>query len=227
MATGQSQRKIDGGKIKGGENVPSCIEVRTIWSIANGKNISAVCHGRYSTAPTNMQTLAESLFTGIKSGWTANLAPISDAGTSILRVQIRDMTSHTNPVFESTGAAAPGTGPGVAMPADSAIVLTEQVSMRGRGLKGRMYLGGFSVDADGGGGLMSVAAQTAATAFGTAVFNTLTAQNLTPCVAQVDRQDYIGLDGAAHAARTANSNVLVSSYVCKDREWDTQRRRGN
>ena len=55
MAIGQSQRKVDGGKIKGSLNVPSCIEVRMVWEQPNGKLATCVAHGRYATIPLDLQ----------------------------------------------------------------------------------------------------------------------------------------------------------------------------
>jgi hypothetical protein len=139
-------------------------------------------------------------------------------------VFVRDMTNFTNPVFVGTGTAVAGTGGAVAMPENNAIVLTENIAARGRGAKGRVFLGGWAQNADVTVGGISGTVQTALNALGTAWANALSGQSLTPCVAQVARQQYQGVTGTVHAQRNAG-HVNVSSYTCRDLIWDTQRRR--
>jgi hypothetical protein len=110
------------------------------------------------------------------------------------------------------------------MPENAAIVMTENINIRGKGLKGRCYLGGWSTAADAGGGVIAAAAQTAVNNFGTAILNALNAQSLTPCVAQIARQQYQGITGTIHQARPMG-HPTVLGYVCRDLVWDTQRRR--
>jgi len=221
----QSQKKKDGGKIAGPANVPSVIEIRCGVQLPNGKTGNFVFHGHYTTAPPNMQTLAGALWTAISGAWGTNLAPHMAPATTFNNVSVRDMTSYTNPIYVGTGTAIPGTGAATAMPPQNAIVLTENVAQRGRGSKGRVYIGGWDTSADGGGGAISGVAQTAVNNFGTAVQNAISTNGLTPCVAQVARQQYQGITGTVHPARNATF-VGVTSYICQDLRWDTQRRRG-
>ena len=110
-------------------------------------------------------------------------------------------------------------------------MLTENLASRGRGLKGRMYLAGWVQSTDVTVGGISATVQTAINAMGTAWMNALNAQSLTPCVAQAPRNAYIGYTGTSHAARGSagpppvGTHVAVTSYVCRDLVWDTQRRR--
>lgn len=220
-----SVKKKDGGKIAGPANVPGVIEIAMVFSLPNAKLIRNVVHGAYTVVPPNQQTLANALFTSISSAWSTRLGTIVSTGTTFQSVQVRDMTAFTNPIYISTGTAIPGTASGTPMPADAAIVLTEQVAMRGKGLKGRVYLGGFTVAADGGQGFITSAAQTAVNQFGTDLSSAIQGQSLVPCVAQVARQQYQGITGTIHPQRNA-THVSVTAYVCRDLEWDTQRRRG-
>ena len=219
-----SQKKVDGGHIKGPANVPSVVEVLCSGALANGKTWRFAVHGFFTTAPPNMQSLASALFTAISGAWGTNLGPRMAAASNFQSVTIRDMTSYLNPQFIGTGTAVPGTGAGNAMPESVAAVLTENIATRGKGMKGRVYLGGWSVDADAGSGQMTAATQTGINAFGTAIFNALTTNNLVPCVAQVARQQYQGITGTVHPQRAAG-HVNVTSYTCRDTIWDTQRRR--
>lgn len=219
-----SVRKKDGGKIAGPANVPSTIEIKFQIALPNTKLSFGVFHGFYTTPPASMQSVASAFFTSLSSAWGTNLASYMATATLFQNVFCRDMTSSLNPVYVGTGTAVPGTSVSVAMPVNNAIALTENIAARGKGMKGRVYLGGWATNADAGGGQILAAVQTALNAFGTAVFNAINAQSLTPCVAQVARAQYQGLTGTVHAARLA-SHVNVTTYTCRDLLWDTQRRR--
>lgn len=225
MATGTSIRRVDGGRIKGAANVPSCIEIMIVQTLPNQKAFRNVIHGSFAVVPPDMQVLANNLWASISNAWQTDLAAVLDVATTINSVHVRNMTVHTNPVFMGTGTALHGTDATGTMPVNNAIVLTENVAARGKGLKGRLYLGGFGKIADGGTGTISEVAQTAVSSYGTALFGAVGASNLTPCVAQVARQDYTGLSGAVIPQRNAGT-VQVTSYSLKDILWDTQRRRG-
>jgi hypothetical protein len=220
-----SQKKIDGGKIKGAQPCANTVEIRVVGTASNSKQQSITVHGFFSGASPVSQALADTLWTSISTAWNSNLAPQMVPAATIQAVHIRDMTIPTNPVFIGTGTALAGTGAPPAVAPENAVVLTENVTMRGRGLKGRMYLGGWANTADAGNGVISSAASTAASGFGTALFNAITGAGLTPCVAQVPRQQYQGLTGTVHAART-QGHPPVSNYTLRNNEWDTQRRRG-
>lgn len=219
-----SVKKKDGGKIPGPQNVPNVVEVRMQIQIPNTKITYMTVHGSYTTTPPAMQPTATALFTALSSAWGTNLATYMHTATSFQSVWIRDMSSFTLPVYQGTGTAVSGSGSGAAMPPSNAIVLTENINARGRGMKGRLFVGGWVSSADVTAGGINPAVQTALNAFGTAIISALTAQTLTPCVAQVHRQQYQGITGTVHADRPA-AHVLVNSYTCRDLVWDTQRRR--
>lgn len=219
-----SVRKKDGGKIPGPANVPGVLEIKFIVQLPNQKMVSGSFNGYTVTPPANLQTLASGFFTSISGAWSSNLALYMATQTVFTRVELRDMTSYLNPVYIGTGAGIPGTSASPAMPVANAIVLTENIAARGKGLKGRVFLGGWATNADAGSGLILGAVQTAINAFGTAVFNAISTQTLVPCVPQPARQQYQGLTGTVHAARGA-SHVNVTTYTCANLIWDTQRRR--
>lgn len=231
MTMPTSVKKKDGGKIPGPFNVPSVIEIRAQMALPNTKLSFFALHGAYTTPPANMQALATALFNALSSAWGTNLASLCPPQTIFQNVYVRDMTSYLNPVYTGTGTAVPGSSASPAMPAGAAIVLTEQIASRGRGMKGRIYTGGYATNADGGGGTISAAAQTGLNAFCTAIFNAITGQSLTPCVAQPARYQYQGVTGTVHPARGSvgpppvGTHVNVSAYVLRDNIWDSQRRR--
>ena len=228
MSLTQSTKKHDAGRIQGSWNCPSTVEVKMQLVLPNLKPMFHTLHGTYATPPANMQTLATSLFGSLSSAWSTNIGVHMHTATIFQNVYVRDMASFTNPVYTGTGTAVPGTGTGAALPLSNAIVLTENVASRGRGIKGRVYLGGWIQDADVTIGGISPAVQTLINALGTAWFNALNAQSLTPAVAQAPRAAYLGYTGTSHPARGTPGNgthIAVSSYTCRDLTWDTQRRR--
>jgi hypothetical protein len=220
-----SQRKIDGGHIKGAQPCPNVCEIKCVGTGANGKRNTFTLHGFFSGASPVNQTLAGQLWTSISTAWNSNLAPQMVPAATFTAVEIRDMTLPTNPVFVGTGTALVGTGTPPAVAPENAIVLTEDVQKRGRGLKGRIYLGGWSNTADAGNGVISAGASGAATGFATALFAAVSGAGLTPCVAELPRQAYTGLTGTTHQQRAAD-HPPVSTYRLRNNEWDTQRRRG-
>jgi hypothetical protein len=220
-----SQRKIDGGKIKGAQPCANTVEIRCLGTSANGKQLSFTVHGFFTGASPVAQALADTLWTSISTAWSANLAPQMVPAATFTAVHVRDMTLPTNPIFIGTGTAIIGTGTPPAVAPENAVVITENITMRGRGLKGRIFLGGWANTADAGNGVISAAASAAATGFGTALFNAVSGAALTPCVAEVPRQSYTGLTGTTHAARS-QAHPAVSSYSLRNNEWDIQRRRG-
>jgi hypothetical protein len=224
MSMPVSVKKKDAGRIPGPQNVPNTMEIRCQFSLPNGKIIYSTFHGSYASTPGNTQSMATALYGSLSSAWGSNLGPYMANATSFTNVWLRDMSNFTLPVYQGTGAAVVGTGGAVAMPENNAIVLTENILQRGRGAKGRVFLGGWAQNADVTIGGISTVVQTALNAFGTAVFNAITAQSLTPCVAQVARQQYQGVTGTVHPQRNPN-HVNVTSYTCRDLVWDTQRRR--
>lgn len=232
MTQPHSQKKIDGGRIAGPAAVANVIEIKCQVQLPNSKLSFWVVHGSFTTVPPNMQTVATALFNSISSAWSTNFAslmPLGPPATTFQDVLIRDMTAITNPIFIGTGTAVAGSSASVAMPPGAAIVMTENIVARGKGLKGRVYFGGWATNADAGGGVIAPAAVTAVTNFGTALFSAISAQSLVPCVAQVARQAYTGITGTSHPARGTpgiGGHVNVTSYTARDNLWDAQRRRG-
>jgi hypothetical protein len=219
-----STKKTDGGHIKGAAAVPNVIEFKTQVQLPNSKITFWTVHGFYTTVPPNLQTVANGYLSAVTTSWNAQLAPLLATTTFLQGCQVRDMTNVNNPVIVATQTNQPGTSASPAMPPGAAIVLTEIIAARGRGLKGRIYLGGWATNADAGGGVIATATQTALNNFGTALLAAINGQSLTACVAQVHRQQYQGVTGTVHGDRPA-SHVNVTGYILRDLIWDSQRRR--
>jgi hypothetical protein len=225
MTMPQSQRKIDGGRIPGSAEITNCIEIRMIFTLANGKQASVRTHGISEGTFVSSSAMANQLFTAISGHWVQRLAPHLNPTIVFTALGVRDMSLKTNPEFLSSLPAVPSTGTGDAMPQDVALVLTAEGLERGRGAKGRLYMPGWSENANAGGGIASASCVSALTAFGTDLRQDLNAVALTAAIAKPARNEYIGLTGAHHDARAAHA-TQVTAYICQNGEWDTQRRRG-
>jgi hypothetical protein len=220
-----STRKHDAGRIPGPYNNAGVVEVLGQWTLPNGKIIHGAVYGYAATPPAVNVALANTIFGALSSAWSTNLATYMHTGTSFNSVTLRDMTSSSNPIAVSTSAGVAGTSAStVAMPESMAIVMTENLAIRGRGAKGRLFLGGWAQSADVTTGAISSAVQTAINAMGTAWLSALNTNIGQACINQAPRQQYIGFTGTTHPARPAG-HPSVTAYTCRDLVWDTQRRR--
>jgi hypothetical protein len=190
-----------------------------------------VVHGTYTTAP-NTATMATALWSSISSAWSTNMASQMATSTVFQNVYVRDMANPNNIVSVGTGTFIAGSSASPAMAPGAALVITEQVASRGRGLKGRIYMGGWATNADAAGGVPSSTAITAMNGFCTALWSAITGQSLTPCVAQPPRAAYLGYTGTSHPARgSTNPNtgthipLQTNGYTFTDQRWNSQRRR--
>jgi hypothetical protein len=222
-----SQKKLDAGRIPGPvDNVPAW-EILLIWQItATGRQYHTTLNGGYTgTSPAVTVANANTIQSGIFSSYTTNIASFQPSDRTLQALWIRDMSSHTNPYVLATGAAVPGTSASIAMPENAAVVLTENVNVRGKGAKGRLYIPNWATNADAGGGVIAAAVQTGLNAWGTAIVSAIQGvTGLTAAVAKPARQAYIGVTGTSHPARAAGWSQVLS-YTCRDLVWDTQRRR--
>jgi len=223
---GQSQRKVDGGRIPGAQAVPQCVEVRMWFTHPTTKIFTCTLHGRNSGSFNPSIATANNLYIAMEAAFHTRLNTYMAVGLRFDAITVRDMTDPTFPEFRSNAAStAEGAGP-TALPADVSAVLTENLVSRGRGQKGRCYLAGWATSADTGTGQILAATQTALNQLGTDWMANMLAASLVTCVPKPARQEYIGLTGALHPARDAGT-IDVSSLTCRDTEWDTQRRRGH
>lgn len=215
----------DAGRIAGPIVIPNAVQVRLIWSLANGKTVFNVLHGSVPGGFAATSTVAEAIFAAIKASaaWTALKANLS-SGVSLTGVDLRDLRSANQPLAASTGAASPGTGAGTALPPGDALCVTLRTAGAGRGFRGRVYLPGFDSTAMAAGGVAAAGTVTNATSFVTAVQTALSGQSITMAIAQPARQAYTGSTGAAHSARGAAVQP-VTSIVTRNNIFDHQRRR--
>src|SRR5215469_1213404 len=157
----QSVKKKDAGRIPGPAAISNCVEIVITWFSPQSRLFHTILHGRNSGSFVPSVGSANTLMTALAGTWSTNLALYTPTTASFFALSVRDMTSPTLPLFASTIAGTAGTSASPAMPANVALVLTENVAMRGRGAKGRLYIPNWATNADAGNGSAIAAVQTA------------------------------------------------------------------
>jgi hypothetical protein len=221
----QSTKKTDAGRIGGPAPVPLGVEMRLRFQLANQKIATCTLHAQNQGSFLASGTMANTLFDAFKTSWQSNLASLMASTTLFIGILLRQMDDPQSPEYASTTTQVAGSGGATAMPQDVALVLTEDLLARGRGAKGRIYVPGWSTVADAGTGQATTAARDALTAWGTGLSTAMQTNGILHAVAKPARREYIGTSGTVHAERQATT-ILCSAYICKNTEWDTQRRRG-
>lgn len=215
----------DEGRIPGAVIIPSCVQVRMIWTLANGKTVYNVLHGSVAGGFNATTAVAQAVYAALLAagGWTT-WRPLINTTNSIAGIDLRDLRTANQPIVQSTGAAVAGTGAGGALPPGDALVVTLRSALVGRSARGRVYLPGLDQAAMAAGGVAAAGTVTAAAGLITALSAALTASSITLAIANPARQGYTGSTGAAHLARAAGV-IPVTAIVCRNNIIDHQRRR--
>lgn len=218
--------------------IANCVQVRLLWVVGGQLAVNVLNSSAASGVVVN-QALADTLGSAIKTTWTTNLAPRMVAGTSLVRVAVRDMRVPNSTEFLDGGAAVVGTGVGDALPPNVAACITFRTAQSGKSFRGRAYIGGFSEAENTVGGLISTAASTGALNFFNGVKNNMTASNLTFAVASRPSEKVVVTRTTFHNDGTTSTKTLstttaksggVSAIIglqSRDANWETQRRRSN
>jgi hypothetical protein len=215
----------DPGRIPGPLVIPNCCEVHLRWTLPNSKTVLNTLNGSFGGGFVATAAIAEAIRAAIvaSGAWTAYKAFVN-SGVGFAGVDLRDVHAANNPLVSSTGASAPGTGAGGALPEGVAACITLRTALAGRGFRGRVYLPGIDFAALAAGGVQSAAFITAAVNFVTEVQTAMNASGLTLCIAQPARAGYTGRKGAIHLARPANTQT-VTAITDRNNLFNSQRRR--
>lgn len=216
----------DPGHIGGPVVIPNAVKVMPLWLLSNGKLTRSVLGGVVGSFTSASATVAESIRAAIVANsqfgpLLSHIAPTA----SFVGIDLQDIRQPRLPVFRSTGAAVPGTGTGVELPGEVALVLTIRTNQTGSGARGRMYQQGFDTASLATGGVAAAAVVTALQNYANAIIAGMAAGGLTWGLLQPARAAYTGSTGTAHPARPAAIASPVVTLV-RDNHWDSQRRRG-
>lgn len=216
----------DPGAIGGPKLIPSCAEIDLVWGMAGGKTAHNVLTGRYTGAFAGSVAQANTMLTALVTGVPAG-AFLSHIATSagLGALTIRDLAVADAPVIQATAPGALGTGAGVALPNEVAVVVTKHTALAGRANRGRMYIPGWTVAAVNADNTVLAAAVTDLQAWANTIQNALNSAGYQLVIGQPARAAYIGSTGTSHPARPAGS-ITVQSLLVRDNHFDSQRRRG-
>lgn len=218
--------------------VPNAVQIRLMYAFA-GNGAFNVLHARKLANTVITQALANIVGAAIKSAWTTRIAPLSNGGSGLMRVGLRDLTAANQPEFLDTGATAPGSGTGDILPPNNAIAVTLRTALTGKSNRGRVYIGGFNETQNDPSGLAVSTAGTAATQFIQDVSAALTAQQMTlavlsrPAYAYVDNRTWTFNTGDTETDVIGRGNARagglqdVTLIQSRNANWESQRRRAN
>lgn len=216
----------DPGATGGPYIVPQCARIVITFSQESARGCHIVLVGRYAGAFHGTTAEATAIMTSLTTGaaWVA-LAAFLASNTSIFSVSIQDVAVPNAAPVTSTGSLVPGTSASPALPNEVAACLTKRTALIGVANRGRMFFPGFATNALGAGNVIAAATVTALNNWAATISGALQAQGYTHVIGQPARQAYMGSTGTSHPARAATS-VAVTSVICRDNHWDSQRRRG-
>ena len=217
---------VDPGAIHGPKIIPNTAQIKLNWSLTDGRIAHNFLYANYTGSPAFTNTIAQQVYAALiaGAGWTGMAAFIAST-TSLTGVSLLDIRSSAGHEFNSTGAAAPGTAAGVALPDEVAICVTLGTANRGPSGRGRIYLPGWASGAAGTSGTINAATVSAITAW---LNNVGTAVGIIGgmVLALPARQAYTSpVTGRQFPARAAG-NVPITTLAVRDNHWDSQRRRG-
>jgi len=217
----------DPGHVGGPVVVPNAIKVMPLWTVGDGKLTRNVLGGIVGSFTSASSTVAEAIRAAIvgNSQFGPLLAQLATT-VSFTGVEIQDIRQAGLPVFRSTGAAVPGTGTGIELPDEVALVLTLRTARIGRQWRGRLYQQGWCSAALGAGNTATAAAVTALSNYPNALLAGFAAGGLSWGLIQPHRAAYVSpKTGTSFPERLAHIEPVVGQVV-RDNHWDSQRRRG-
>jgi hypothetical protein len=217
--------------------IANTVEVRLLWALAGNGAIN-VLHATSPTVPVN-QALANTLGAAIKSAFTANLGPMFNSGSGLIRVGVRDLRIEHAAEFLDAGTSVVGSGVGDSLPSQVALCITLRTASAGKSFRGRVYLGGFIETENDAAGTALTVVSTNCVSFLTAVSSAMTASGLTFAVASRPAERTTLVETTFHNDGTTSTRTVtqsparaggstpVTSISSRNSQWETQRRRTN
>jgi hypothetical protein len=204
--------------------VPGGVEVKLTWTLNGTPSALNILHYLQSPVTPMTQARADAISTIHKGAFSGSLhAGSIYTGVSLATVSVRDMASNTNPWYIGAGAGAPGTAAGNPLPAATALVISLPTGFRGRSYNGRIYLWGFTEDANDAAGGVTAGAGANAVAF---ISQCTTSMSSTQqCNIGVLSRFTTPPGGTGTIERTPPIISVASGVILRDQRWDVQRRR--
>src|SRR5262245_50755311 len=136
--------------------VPGSARLRLMWSHVGSVTAFNVLAAVKPGAVVVNQALADALGTAIKSGLTTSgLAPVLATTTSLTKIGIRDYSTANQVEFIDAGAAVAGGSAGDPLNPSQSFVVTLRTGLAGPRYRGRVYISGFTENANDASALAS------------------------------------------------------------------------
>lgn len=218
--------------------VPNAVQIRLMYGIA-GNSAFNVVHARKLGTQIVTQALANLIGSAIKTAWTTHIGPLSNSGSGLSVVGVRDLTTKDQPEYLDTGAPVAGTGSVDSLPAANALCVTLRTKLTGKSNRGRVYVGGFNETQNDPSGVAATTATAGATAYVEAISDALDANGLTlailsrPSYSYVDNRTWTFNTGDTETDVIGRGNARdgaiedVTLIQSRNNLWESQRRRGN
>jgi hypothetical protein len=141
------------------------LEMKIVWHAGANPHALNILHFNNGGGVID-QARANLIDTNVKLAFTSpGLVGMFYTGLSLHHVEVRSMTNNSDPWWIGSGAPVPGTGAGNPLPAATAFVVSLATGLRGRSYNGRVYLAGWTEDANDAAGGITAAGSAAAVAF--------------------------------------------------------------
>jgi hypothetical protein len=205
--------------------VANGVQVKLVWTLGGNPHALNILNFINAQGGTITQSVADQTDTQVKAAFTTSgISASLVTGFALDHIEMRSLTAVTDPWYTGTNPAVPGASAGNPLPAATSLVVTLKTGQRGRSFNGRVYLCGWSEDANDAVGGATAAARTQALAFIDGIrVNLVTAvPNLTlSIISRVTTPP--GAD--VPILRNPPINTSVTAIVMSDLRWDVQRRR--
>ena len=158
------------------------------WALSGTDWAVNALHALIPSADSVDAALAAAWATDIEAAHVdSGLAALQPTAVSLSRVDVRDLREPALPAYSAPMTSA-GTSEAELLPRGTALVVTKRTNRAGPSYRGRIYIPGFSEDANEAGGRASSAAVAAATAFVEALQDAASARGHTLAVASLYKQ---------------------------------------
>lgn len=213
------------GYVNGPLVIPDTLQVRLLWTLANGRAATNVLHAIVAGETHTSLALANALFDEIAAlAELTSYAGYLSADTNLTHVDVRDVRAEHLGLFESEGAPVPGTSGDSALPEEVAFVISLRTGLTGPAHRGRIYLTGIAANALDTAGHADAGFVAAALAFVQAVNGVFIANGLTLAVGHRGHASYTNRVGHTVEAEPAGSDPVLT-IAARDNIFDSQRRR--
>lgn len=207
--------------------VPQGVEVKLVWTLDGNPAALNILHFRNATGLAITQTKANSMSAVVKAAFTASaLAGQITTRVALAEVHVRSMVANSDAWFIGVGAAVAGTSAANPLPAATSFVITLRTGQRGRSFNGKVYLWGYTEDANDALGGMTAAGANASNDFiGVTKNNMASAENMTLALLSRWTTPAGSPPDAPPVERNPPILTDVTTNLFRDQRWDVQRRR--